>query len=266
MLPVESIYRFAPVPGASTLVVQRGRSAVVRVTGAPVLGQVAQGIRHLGAKVDTMAVAIADRTPSRSKGADANGHGWPDTRGQGREQGPEPVYQPAGGSSRSLAGPPAEQQQPSVRKNTREICATDMPQQHNVTLPPRRQPPPDPDLSLGLSRAAKQPTGKAGPPAGDDGGGLVTLVTAGGGDAPPANGSGAWPATAGAAAEAEAAGKSAGMEARVAQVGQQLEVLSDSLSRKLERMAYALGIRNLNVVDNSGDDEVMCRERAGGQG
>jgi hypothetical protein len=33
-----------------------------------------------------------------------------------------------------------------------------------------------------------------------------------------------------------------------------VEALSDSISKKLERIAYALGIRNLNVVDNSADD------------
>ena len=33
-----------------------------------------------------------------------------------------------------------------------------------------------------------------------------------------------------------------------------LDALSESLSRKLERIAYSLGIRNLNLVDNSADD------------
>jgi hypothetical protein len=33
-----------------------------------------------------------------------------------------------------------------------------------------------------------------------------------------------------------------------------LEGLSESIGKKLERIAYALGIRNLNVVDNSADD------------
>jgi hypothetical protein len=37
-------------------------------------------------------------------------------------------------------------------------------------------------------------------------------------------------------------------------VERKLDSLSESMSRKLERIAYALGIRNLNVVDNSGDD------------
>jgi hypothetical protein len=33
-----------------------------------------------------------------------------------------------------------------------------------------------------------------------------------------------------------------------------LDALSESLSKKLERIAYSLGIRNLNLVDNSADD------------
>jgi hypothetical protein len=33
-----------------------------------------------------------------------------------------------------------------------------------------------------------------------------------------------------------------------------LEALNESIAKKLERIAYALGIRNLNVVDNSADD------------
>ena len=33
------------------------------------------------------------------------------------------------------------------------------------------------------------------------------------------------------------------------------DAMAESLNRKLERMAYALGIRNLSAVDNSGDDE-----------
>jgi hypothetical protein len=37
-------------------------------------------------------------------------------------------------------------------------------------------------------------------------------------------------------------------------VDKKLEALSESLGKKLERIAYALGIRNLNVVDNSADD------------
>jgi hypothetical protein len=37
-------------------------------------------------------------------------------------------------------------------------------------------------------------------------------------------------------------------------VDRKLDALSESMSRKLERIAYALGIRNLNVVDNSADD------------
>jgi hypothetical protein len=37
-------------------------------------------------------------------------------------------------------------------------------------------------------------------------------------------------------------------------VDRKLDALSESMSRKLERIAYALGVRNLNVADNSGDD------------
>ena len=37
-------------------------------------------------------------------------------------------------------------------------------------------------------------------------------------------------------------------------VGRKLEALSESLGKKLERIAYVLGIRNLNVADNSADD------------
>ena len=37
-------------------------------------------------------------------------------------------------------------------------------------------------------------------------------------------------------------------------VDRKLDALSESMGRKLERIAYALGIRNLNVVDNSADD------------
>ncbi len=37
-------------------------------------------------------------------------------------------------------------------------------------------------------------------------------------------------------------------------VDRKLDALSESIGRKLERIAYALGIRNLNVVDNSADD------------
>jgi hypothetical protein len=37
-------------------------------------------------------------------------------------------------------------------------------------------------------------------------------------------------------------------------VDRKLETLSESIGKKLERIAYALGIRNLNVVDNSADD------------
>jgi hypothetical protein len=37
-------------------------------------------------------------------------------------------------------------------------------------------------------------------------------------------------------------------------VDRKLDALSDSLGKKLERIAYVLGIRNLNVVDNSADD------------
>jgi hypothetical protein len=40
----------------------------------------------------------------------------------------------------------------------------------------------------------------------------------------------------------------------VAAVDKKLDSLSESMSRKLERIAYALGIRNLNVMDNSADD------------
>ena len=41
---------------------------------------------------------------------------------------------------------------------------------------------------------------------------------------------------------------------KLVEVDRKVDVLSDSLSKKLERIAYALGIRNLNVVDNGGDD------------
>ncbi len=41
---------------------------------------------------------------------------------------------------------------------------------------------------------------------------------------------------------------------RILDADKKLEVLSESISKKLERIAYALGIRNLNVVDNSADD------------
>jgi hypothetical protein len=37
-------------------------------------------------------------------------------------------------------------------------------------------------------------------------------------------------------------------------VDRKLDALSESLGKKLERIAYVLGIRNLNVVDNSADD------------
>jgi hypothetical protein len=41
---------------------------------------------------------------------------------------------------------------------------------------------------------------------------------------------------------------------KLVEVDKKVDALSDSLSKKLERIAYALGIRNLNVVDKSGDD------------
>ena len=49
-------------------------------------------------------------------------------------------------------------------------------------------------------------------------------------------------------------GDSRGTTKQIGDVDRKLDALSESLGRKLERIAYTLGIRNLNVVDNSADD------------
>jgi hypothetical protein len=83
---------------------------------------------------------------------------------------------------------------------------------------------------------------------GGDGGGAAAAAAAPGGMEPQLDPSAVAPAEA---------------EMRVAEVGRRLDSLADSLSRKLERIAYALGIRNLAAVDNSGDDEARCRAKQG---
>ncbi len=234
--------------------------------------QVAQGIRRLEAKLDSVAAAAAaDLTPpppQRSKGADdghalvAEGHGGALEREPRRGR---PVGRPAGGSF--VAGP-SELPRPSLFDVIHEICATGsgvQPQSASKLPLPAANSPPCP------AGSAPQPTDSA--PPGNDGSGVAA---AGGGSALPPNDPGAGSlgaeaevVTAGAAAAAAAGageGEPETVGAQVAEVGQRLDALADSLSRKLERIAYALGIRNLAVVDNSGDDEARRRGRRRGQG
>ncbi len=137
-----------------------------------------------------------------------------------------------------------------------EICAAD----GRAAVPPAGSRPAARRASVGgAAQSASDDPGGGGRSGGADTGAAAGVAVHSDGQAAGVKAGKAQQAVEALAVAMAGAGAGAGVVegdgARVAEIGRRLDAMAESLSRKLERMAYALGIRNLSVVDNSGDDE-----------